>query len=124
MKPNRPINLDLGTIGLPITAYVSILHRISGVALLVGAGILLYLLDLSLSGEQGFARVTELLASLPVKLVVWAVLAALAYHCVAGIRHIINDLGYGESLRGATMAARATLVLAAILIVLAGVWVW
>lgn len=124
MKPNRPVNLDLATIGLPITAYASILHRISGVALFVGAGILLYLFDLSLSGEQGFAEVTDLLASVPAKLILWAVLAALAYHCVAGIKHLIMDLGVGESLTGGTTAARATLVVAAILIVLAGVWVW
>lgn len=124
MKPNRPVNLDLGTIGLPITAYASILHRISGVALFVGVGILLYLFDLSLSGEQGFAEVKELLASVPARLVLWAVLAALAYHCVAGIKHLVMDIGVGESLTGGTTAARATLVVAAVLIVLAGVWVW
>lgn len=124
MKPNRPVNLDIGTIALPITAYISILHRVSGVALLVGLGILLYLFDLSLSDEQGFARATELLGSVPAKLLVWAVLAALAYHCAAGVKHLIMDLGYGESLEGGRLAARATLVVAGLLIVLAGVWVW
>ena len=33
LKKNRPVNLDIGTIRLPITAYVSILHRVSGVVL-------------------------------------------------------------------------------------------
>lgn len=124
VKPNRPVNLDIGTIALPITAYVSILHRVSGVASVVGAGILLYLFDLSLSGEEGFARVLGLLDSVPAKLLVWAVLAALVYHCVAGVKHLVMDLGYGESLEGGRRAARATFAVAAVLIVLTGVWVW
>ncbi|HEY1026500.1 MAG TPA: succinate dehydrogenase, cytochrome b556 subunit, partial [Pseudomonas sp.] len=36
MNSQRPVNLDLRTIKLPITAYTSILHRISGVILFVG----------------------------------------------------------------------------------------
>lgn len=124
MKSNRPVNLDLGTIGLPITAYASILHRVSGVALLVGVGILLYMLDLSLSGEQGFERVSELLSMPLAKLVVWGVLAALAYHCVAGAKHILQDIGFFEEGKQSTVAAKATLVVAAILIILAGVWIW
>ncbi|MDA9840068.1 succinate dehydrogenase, cytochrome b556 subunit, partial [Porticoccaceae bacterium] len=31
MDKKRPVNLDIGTIKLPITSYVSILHRVSGV---------------------------------------------------------------------------------------------
>lgn len=124
MKPNRPVNLDLGTIALPLPAKASILHRVSGVALVVGVGILLYLLDVSLSGEAGFARVGELLASTPAKLVIWAVLAALIYHSVAGVKHLLMDFGIGESLEGGVLAARITFAVAAVLIVLAGVFVW
>ena len=124
MKPNRPVNLDLGTIALPLPAKASILHRVSGVALVVAVAVLLYLFELSLSGETGFARAVELLATTPAKLVIWAVLAALIYHCVAGVKHLLMDLGIGESLQGGIMAARITFAVAAILIVLAGVWVW
>ncbi|MBK6277625.1 MAG: succinate dehydrogenase, cytochrome b556 subunit [Gammaproteobacteria bacterium] len=124
MKPNRPVNLDLGTIALPLPAKASILHRVSGVALVVAVAVLLYLFDLSLSGEAGFARAAELLATTPAKLVIWAVLAALIYHCVAGVKHLLMDLGIGESLQGGITAARITFAVAAVLIVLAGVWVW
>lgn len=54
MKDNRPVNLDIGTIKLPITAYASILHRISGVVLFVAVGILLWMLDASLASEESF----------------------------------------------------------------------
>lgn len=124
MKPNRPVNLDLGTIALPLPAKASILHRVSGVALFVGVAVLLYLFDLSLAGEEGFARAAGLLATTPAKLVIWAVLAALIYHTVAGVKHLLMDAGIGESLQGGIMAARITFAVAAVLIVLAGVWVW
>lgn len=124
MKPNRPVNLDLGTIALPLPAKASILHRVSGVALVVAVAVLLYLFDLSLSGEAGFARAAGLLATTPAKLVIWAVLAALIYHCVAGVKHLLMDLGIGESLEGGITAARITFSVAAVLIVLAGVWIW
>ena len=40
MKPNRPVNLDMGTIALPLPAKASVLHRVSGVAPVVaGAGL-------------------------------------------------------------------------------------
>ena len=124
MKPNRPVNLDLGTIALPLPAKASILHRVSGVALFVGVAVLLYLFDLSLAGEEGFARAAGLLATTPAKLVIWAVLAALIYHTVAGVKHLLMDAGIGGSLQGGIMAARITFAVAAVLIVLAGVWVW
>ena len=105
-------------------AKASILHRVSGVALVVAVAVLLYLFDLSLSGEAGFARAAGLLATTPAKLVIWAVLAALIYHCVAGVKHLLMDLGIGESLQGGITAARITFAVAAVLIVLAGVWIW
>ncbi|MFN9940908.1 MAG: succinate dehydrogenase, cytochrome b556 subunit, partial [bacterium] len=73
MNKTRPVNLDLGTIALPVTAKASILHRISGVFLVAAVAVLLYVLDLSLSGEEGFARATELLGNPAARLVIWAV---------------------------------------------------
>ena len=124
MNKTRPVNLDLGTIALPVTAKASILHRISGVFLVAAVAVILYALDLSLSGEAGFARVTEALASPLVRLVVWAVLAGLIYHAVAGVKHLLMDLGVGETLQGGITGARVTFAVAGILIAAAGVWVW
>ena len=124
MNDKRPVNLDIGSIRLPITAYVSILHRISGVVLLVLAGVGLWMLDVSLGSEAGFAALQEALASFWVKLVLWALVAALAYHLTAGIRHLVMDLGIGETLRGGVLGARLVLVISAVLTILAGVWLW
>jgi len=120
----RPVNLDIGTIKLPITAIVSILHRVSGVVLFGVVAILLWMLDISLSGPEGFDSIRDCLTSPVAKVILWASLAALAYHLVAGIRHLIMDMGIGESLEGGRLGAKLALVGAVILIILAGVWVW
>lgn len=124
MTDKRPVNLDLGTIKMPITATVSILHRVSGVALIGAIAILLGLLDFSLQSESDFAAVAACLTSVPMKLLMLAVLAAFLYHLVAGVRHLIMDAGIGESLEGGKTGAMLVIVFTVIAVALAGVWVW
>ncbi|MEX2132402.1 MAG: succinate dehydrogenase, cytochrome b556 subunit [Pseudohongiellaceae bacterium] len=124
MKDTRPRNIDFRTLKLPLPAITSILHRISGAFLFFGIALLLYLLDKSLASEAGFLQVTDLLTMLWVKLVVWAVVAGLLYHLVAGIRHLLMDSGIGESLTGGQLAAKLTIAVSAALILAAGVWLW
>lgn len=124
MTTKRPVNLDIGTIHFPITAIVSILHRVSGVILFAVVAVLLWMLDTSLSGPEGFASIRDCLTSPVAKVVLWACLAALAYHMVAGIRHLIMDLGVGESLEGGRLGAKLTMAFSIVLILFAGVWVW
>jgi len=124
VNKKRPVNLDIGTFRLPITAYVSILHRVSGVVLLAVTGLLLWMLDISLSSEEGFASIRAGFANPWLQLLLWGMLAAVAYHLVAGIRHMIMDFGIGESLEGGVLGARLVLVIAGLLILLVGVWIW
>lgn len=124
MNNNRPVNLDLGTVKFPITAIVSILHRVSGCVLLGGILVLIWMLDLSLSSEEGFIYLLQQLDQVWAKVVLWAVLAATAYHLVMGLRHLMMDLGFCETLQGGKTSAGVALVIAFILIALAGVWVW
>jgi len=112
VKKQRPVNLELSTIKFPITAIVSITHRISGVILFAGVAVLLWLLDASLASEEQFNALREVLTSPIWQLVIWAVLVALGYHAVMGLRHLIMDLGWGESLEGGRLGAKA------------GVWIW
>ncbi len=122
MNKNRPVNLDLSTIKFPITALVSITHRVSGVVLLGGILILMWMLDASLTSKEGFASIQELIQLPLMKVVLWAVLAALAYHLVMGLRHLIMDLGFGESLEGGSIGATIALVVAVGSIVAIGGW--
>ena len=124
VNSQRPVNLDLRTIKLPITAYTSILHRVSGVILFLGIVIVLFALDKSLASEEGFAEVQACLASPLAKLIIWGLLSALLYHLVAGVRHLIMDLGVGESLEGGKLGSKIVLAVSAVIIVLVGVWIW
>ncbi|PSF05635.1 succinate dehydrogenase, cytochrome b556 subunit [Marinobacter fuscus] len=124
MNSKRPVNLDLGKFHFPLPAITSILHRISGIIIFVGVAFLMYGLDLSLSGEDGFNRVNELLDSFLAKLIIWGILSALLYHLVAGIKHLLMDMGIAEELETGRLAAKATIAVSVVLIILAGVWVW
>jgi succinate dehydrogenase / fumarate reductase cytochrome b subunit len=125
VKKGRPVNLDLTTISLPITAYVSILHRISGVVMLGGVLILLWILDFSLASESSFNRLKTTLANPLIIVVVWGVLAALAYHTVAGLRHLLMDIGIGETLEGGRAGAKLVIALAALLMIaIGGFLIW
>lgn len=125
MNSKRPVNLDLTTIKLPLPAYTSILHRITGVILFVGLAFLFAAFDSSLESKESFEAVkTTLQESAFAKFVLWGLLSALAYHVVAGIKHLIMDVGIGETLEGGLQGAKLTLAISAVLILLAGVWVW
>jgi len=120
----RPVNLDISTIKLPVTAIASITHRVTGVVLLGGVLILLWLLGVSLSSPEGFDYAASFSASLLGKLILWAILAALSYHLVAGLRHLMMDLGFWEEKESGKASAKVALALSVVLIVLAGVWLW
>lgn len=124
MKDNRPVNLDIGTIRLPVTAYVSILHRASGVFIFAGTAVLLWMLQASLASPNSFAELKECLSSPAAKFVVWAVVSGLIYHTVAGVKHLIMDAGVGESMEGGVRGAKMVVAISAVLILLAGVFIW
>ena len=54
--------------------------------------------------------------------ILWIVLAALFYHLVAGIRHMLMDLGYAESLKGGRIGSYTVFAITVILLFLAGIW--
>jgi succinate dehydrogenase / fumarate reductase cytochrome b subunit len=124
VNDKRPVNLDIGTIALPITAYTSILHRVSGVFLVAGMAVLIWLLGTSLSGPEGFEQAKACLSSFWGKLVVWSVLIGLSYHSAAGVKHLIMDAGIGETMKGGETGSKLVLAATAVLVILTGLWIW
>jgi succinate dehydrogenase / fumarate reductase cytochrome b subunit len=124
VNDKRPVNLDIGTFKLPITAYASIAHRISGVVLLLGVAVLLWMLDLSLSSAAGFEELKSTLQSPVCKAIIWFVLVGLGYHMIAGVRHLFMDLGFGETLEGGALGAKVVIVLSVVYAIVMGVWLW
>ncbi|KTD28051.1 succinate dehydrogenase cytochrome b556 subunit C [Legionella maceachernii] len=124
VNQKRPVNLDLGTIRFPVMAIASILHRISGLILFLLMPFILYLLSKSLSSAISFMQMQVLLQSPFHKLLLWAFSAALVYHLLAGIRHMIMDLGYGEEVKAGRQTAIWVIALAVILTIFLGIWIW
>ena len=126
MTAERPVNLSLPGLfaAMPVTAVASILHRISGIVLFVGTLYLCYLLDLALRGQTGFAQATEVLATPLGKSALWGILAALGYHLLAGVKHLLLDLHVGDTLAGARLASWISIVLAVLAAVAAALWLW
>ncbi|MBL4799211.1 MAG: succinate dehydrogenase, cytochrome b556 subunit [Oleispira sp.] len=124
MNSNRPKNLDLTTIELPLPGWTSILHRISGFALFFAVAFMLVAFSASLESAESFAELKATFDNGLVKLITWLILSALGYHLVAGIKHLVMDAGIGESKEGGKVGAIITLVGGTTVIALAGVWVW
>lgn len=128
MKPDskgaRPVNLDLGTISLPVTAYASIAHRITGVAMFLASFLMLWALDRSLASEADFAMLASQLGSPVGRGVLWLIAVVLSYHALAGVKHLIMDMGIGETLKGGVLAARAVFALALVAAVAWGALIW
>lgn len=121
MKDTRPVNLDITTIRFPLAALGSITHRITGVLLFAGVFLLLYFLDLSLSSEEGFARARDFGSSFLARFSLWVVLSAFIFHMIAGIRHLLMDIGIGESKAGGPLGTAIVMVSSGILILGLGV---
>lgn len=115
----RPVFLNLFKIHLPVTAVVSLAHRFSGILLFLLIPVLIYLLDLSLRGPEGFARVRQFAAAplwhTAMILFGWV----LAHHFYAGLRYLLIDIDIGvkavASRRGAWLVLAAGIMTVLIL---------
>jgi succinate dehydrogenase / fumarate reductase, cytochrome b subunit len=124
MNQSHPKYLNLFEIRLPVPALVSILHRISGLALFLFLPYLLWLFQTSLSSPESFARYRAILAHPVAKLTLIALLWAFLHHLLAGLRFLALDLHYGTGLAAARMSGRLVLIGALALTAVLGLWLW
>ena len=99
---NRPLSPHLQVYRPQITSMLSILHRLTGVALAVGTLLLTYWLVAAASGPEAFADAQGLIGSFFGRLLLFGWTYALFYHLCNGIRHLIWDAGYGFEIETAT----------------------
>ncbi|HED34935.1 MAG TPA: succinate dehydrogenase, cytochrome b556 subunit [Gammaproteobacteria bacterium] len=92
---NRPFFLNLLKIKLPVTGYISILHRISGLLLFLSIPLAVYLFDLSLQSASGFNQAAEILSLPLLQLVSLILLWSVVHHLIAGIRFLLTDFDIG-----------------------------
>ena len=95
LSENRPVFLNLFRIQQPVTAVVSILHRITGILMVLALPGLIYLLQTSLTSPEGFSQAVALLDSQISRLFAVLMSWMLAHHLFAGIRFLILDFDVG-----------------------------
>ena len=91
----KPVFLNLLQIRLPIAGIMSIIHRASGMLMVLLIPLSVYLLDLSLSNEPGFAAVGSLLHSAPGSSILFLLLWVLLHHLYSGVRYLLIDVEIG-----------------------------
>ncbi len=107
----RPLSPHLQVYRLPITAVLSISHRITGVLLSIGAVLWVVFLMAVAQGEAQYALAQSVLDSFPGKIFLWGWIYALFFHLCHGVRHLIWDTVHG--LERDTLARYAYLEIAA-----------
>jgi succinate dehydrogenase / fumarate reductase cytochrome b subunit len=97
---------------------LSIVHRMTGVGLTLGAVLVVWWLLAAATGPEYFAIVDGLLTSWIGLLVLLGSTWALAYHLLNGIRHLVWDIGYGYELETVDRSGIAVLIGSGVLTVL------
>ena len=124
MQSHRPVNLALTKFSFPLAALASITHRITGILLFAGVAVLLYLVDLATTSDAGFEHARAMLAAPIPKLVLLAILAALTFHVVAGVKHLLLDFHIGDSKAAGKLGAQISIALTIVIVAAAGAWLW
>lgn len=108
----KPVYINVFTYAFPITAIVSILHRLSGVFVFLFIPVFLSLLQQGLYFPWFENRIH--------KFIIWLLLSALLYHLCAGIRHLIMDVGGCEDNKSATTSSYVVIASSILLSILVG----
>ena len=122
---DRPLSPHLQIYRWQLTSVLSIVHRAAGLALSLGAVLLVWWLVAAASGPDAFNRVERFFGSWFGLLLLFGWTAALIYHLLNGIRHLVWDSGRALDLestyRGGWLVVAATAVLTAIAWI---GWIW
>ncbi len=82
--------------------------------------LVLALTDYSLRSPVHFQHLQETLTRPLAKIVLFAIIAGLCYHLIAGIRHLIMDFNVGENLAAARTSSRLAIGMSVVLSVIVG----
>ncbi|MFN0042570.1 MAG: succinate dehydrogenase, cytochrome b556 subunit [Alphaproteobacteria bacterium] len=106
----RPLSPHLQVYRPQFTSALSILHRLTGVALAFGTILLVYWLLAAAAGEARYDEARALIGSWLGRLVLFGWTFALFYHLLNGIRHLFWDAGLGFDLKRAALSGWAVVI--------------
>ena len=109
----RPVYLDLTKIRLPMSAFSSITHRLSGMyVFFITLPLMLYIINQSTSSKSSYEKLLIDISSISFfSIIVFISIAIFWYHILTGIRHLIMDFFHiGESLNGSHYSSIFTII--------------
>ena len=116
----RPLSPHLFVYKFAYTMALSILHRITGIALSVGFLVLAWWLVSLAAGGETYRSTVAILGAGFVQVLLGLWLVAFVYHFANGIRHLCWDFGWGlekaQARRSAAIVVAAVAVIAAYLV--------
>ncbi|MEE8539166.1 MAG: succinate dehydrogenase, cytochrome b556 subunit [Woeseiaceae bacterium] len=119
-KAGRPLSPHILVYRWPIAMTISILHRVTGVALSVGLIVLtIWLVALS-TGAAAYEQITAVLQSIGGRLLLVGFSFAFFFHLCNGVRHLFWDVGKGFEMR--QVNASAWSVILATIVLTLGLW--
>ncbi len=121
---NRPLSPHFQVYRPTYATVLSILHRLSGLALSASALLLVAWLVAAARGADAYEAASRFFASPPVRLVLAAAVMAFWYHLFAGLRHLAWDAGLGFEPGVARKSGWAAVVLAVLATTLTLVFAW
>lgn len=118
----RPLSPHLGIYKWPLAMAISILHRITGVALAIGAVLMVAVLVAVASDPECYEWIKGILVTTigQIFLILWTF--ALYLHLFNGIRHLFWDAGYGFE-KSTTLKSGVWVILATFVFTIAVWWV-
>lgn len=117
-RGNRPLSPHMTIYRPQVTSVFSILHRITGVAMTLGAALIVWWFLAAATSATYFELVDGLLTSWIGALVMIGSVWALWFHFCNGIRHLIWDLGKGMEIDDVAQTAWLTLAVSVILTII------
>jgi succinate dehydrogenase / fumarate reductase cytochrome b subunit len=106
---NRPLS-PFFTYRWTLTMALSIVHRITGLALYVGTLLMAWWLIAAASGPTAYATIQGFNSSWIGRVILFGYTWALIHHMLGGVRHFIWDLGYGFGPTEREWLTRAALI--------------
>lgn len=114
-EDERPLSPHLQVYRLPLTAVLSITHRLTGLVNVLGAVLLVFTLFAVAAGPEAYAAAHAVIDSWFGRIVLFGFTLALYFHLCNGVRHLFWDMGYGFELETVDKTAVSALICALVL---------
>ncbi len=117
-RDKRPLSPHLTIYRPQLTSMTSIFTRLTGNALIVGALLIVWWFSALASGPEAYARANGFMTSWFGDLIMFGSVAALWYHTLAGVRHLIWDSGHMLDVESSDRASQIIILVSVLLTIL------